>query len=144
MDDVVPLMLSTLLTGTNAPNAVPAVAVAVRLATTCRENSATAIADAVSELVHTFHARNDVGPAAVRVVLFTATGDLTTAKPAVAARAAGWTSAQFLCLAEMPTDDDLPRCIRALLIVDRGLGADALRAVYLNGTEILRPDVTFE
>ncbi len=143
MDDVVPLLISTLLAG-DAVTPSPAFApVAVRLATTCREDSAEAIADAVTELVHAFHERNDVGMPSVRVVLFTATPDLRSAKPAVAARKAGWTAAQFLCLAEMPTDDDLQRCIRALLIVNRGRGADPLRAVYLNGTDVLRPDVRF-
>jgi len=143
MDDVAPLMLSTLLFGERMAPTYLATAAAVRLATTCREDSADAIADAVSELVGAFHARNDVGHAAVRVVLFTATPDLRAAKPAIAARAAGWIGAQFLCLAEMPTDGDLPRCIRALLIVDRGRSSDPLRAVYLNGAESLRPDVSF-
>jgi chorismate mutase len=144
MSDVVPLMLSTLLFGTNDPNLTFSVPAVVRLATTCRDDSAEAIGHAVTELVQAFHARNDAGPAAVRVVIFTATPDLRAAKPAVAARAAGWHAAQFLCLAEMPTDDDLPRCIRAMLIVDRGRGASPLRAVYLNGTQGLRPDVEFD
>jgi len=144
MSDVVPLMLSTLLFGTNDPNLMFSVPAVVRLATTCRDDSAEAIGQAVTDLVQAFHARNDAGPAAVRMVIFTATADLRAAKPAVAARAAGWNDAQFLCLAEMPTDDDLPRCIRALLIVDRGRGASPLRAVYLNGTQALRPDVEFD
>lgn len=115
--------------------------VAVRLATTCRADSIAAITEAVQELVREFHARNDCGPSAVKVVLFSATGDLRAVKPALAAREAGWDGAQFLCLAEMPTDDDLPRCLRALLLVVRGVGASPLTPVYLNGTESLRPDL---
>lgn len=144
MDDIEPLMLSTLMSGNQAAPSGNSVAVAVRLATTCREDSAKAIADAVTELVRTFHARNDIRPSAVRIAVFTATHDLRTAKPAGAAREAGWTSAQFLCLAEMPTDSDLPRCLRALLIVDRPRGAETLRSVYLNGTQSLRPDLNFD
>ena len=144
MDDVVPLMLSTLLSGDQAARSGNSVAVAVRLATTCREDSAEAIADAVTELVRAFHARNDARPSAVRIAVFTATHDLRAAKPAGAARAAGWTGAQFLCLAEMPTEGDLPRCIRVLLIVDQAQGADTLRAVYLRGTQSLRPDLNFD
>lgn len=140
MDDVIPLLLSSMLNGTPT-DPTASVAVAIRLATTCRDDSPSAIADAVTELVHAFHAQNETGPQAIRVVIFTATPDLRTAKPAAAARAAGWTSAQYLCLAEMPTDDDLPRCIRVLLIVERGRGASPLRAVYLNGTQVLRPDL---
>ncbi|MDZ7631333.1 MAG: chorismate mutase [Gemmatimonadaceae bacterium] len=135
--------LSTMLHG-NRNDPTPTLPVAVRLATTCREDSATAIGDAVRELIEAFHARNDAGPSAIRMVIFTATADLRAAKPASAARAAGWTSAQYLCLAEMPTDDDLPHCIRALLIVDRGWTSPPLRPVYLNGTQSLRPDLAFD
>ena len=143
MDDTLPLMISSWLHG-NLTDTTESFAVAIRLATTCREDSPAAIAVAVTELVQEFHKRNDAGPGAVRLVVFTATHDLSSAKPAVAARAAGWTQAQYLCLAEMPTDNDLSRCIRALLIVDRGRGSDPLRAVYLNGAQALRPDVAFE
>jgi monofunctional chorismate mutase len=138
-----PLMLATVLAanGTQRPTSN---VVVVRLATTCGEDSAQAIADAVTELIEAFHQRNDAGPEAVRLVIFTATSDLRAAKPAAAARAAGWVHAQYLCLAEMPTDTDLPRCIRALLFVDRGAAASPLRAVYLRGTQALRPDASFD
>jgi chorismate mutase len=115
--------------------------VPVRVATTCAQDSAAAITDAIRELVGVFHDRNDCGHGAVRVVLFTATADLRANKPAVAARAAGWSTAHFLCLAEMPTDSDVARCIRGLLFVERGRGAAALKPVYLNGAHILRPDL---
>lgn len=139
-DDVIPLMISNVLSGssTDAPRSE---LVPIRLATTCREDSAAAIADAITELVAAFHDRNDAGPQSIRLVIFSATQDLRAAKPASAARAAGWNHAQFLCLAEMPTHDDLPYCIRALVLVDRGRGADPLRPVYINGTQSLRPDL---
>lgn len=142
MDDALPLMMSSLLHG-NRTDTTPSGAVAIRLATTCREDSPAAITEAVTDLINEFHRQNDVGRDAIRLVVFTATHDLSSAKPAVAARAAGWTHAQYLCLAEMATDADLSRCVRALLIVDRSRDAGPLRAVYLNGTQVLRPDVTF-
>jgi chorismate mutase len=113
----------------------------VRLATTCADDTAQAISDAVTQLVRAFHDQNDVSPHAVRAAIFTATGDLRATKPASAARAAGWGHASMLCLAEMPTADDVPRCLRVLLFVRRGLGANVLVPVYLNGTESLRPDL---
>lgn len=116
-------------------------AVPVRLATTCRENSAVAIDDAVREMLDAFLERNDCATGAVQVAIFTCTGDLTAAKPASAARRAGWNETQFLCLAEMPTDDDVPLCIRALLLVWRGSGAKPLKPVYLRGAQALRPDL---
>ncbi len=140
MDEIIPLLLESVLsTGPASPH-TPRI-VAVRIATSCREDTPTAIADAVTDLVTAFHTANECGPLSVQVVLFTATSDLRSAKPAAAARAAGWASAQFLCLAEMPTDDDFPRCIRALLFVDRSVGAAVLKPVYLNGTHTLRPDL---
>lgn len=142
MDDGEAAMFASMLHG-SLVDPTASFAVAIRIATTCREDSAAAIADAVAELVAEFHQRNDAGPEAIRLVIFTATHDLRAAKPAAAARAAGWIHAQYLCLAEMPTDNDLPRCIRALLVVDRGRGSDPLRPVYLNGTQALRPDISF-
>ncbi len=143
MDELVPMLIAGAL-GLSAGDPHRSQIIAVRVATSCRENSAAAIATAVAELVETFHVRNDCGAASVRVVLFSATNDLTAAKPAAAARKAGWQHAQMLCLAEMPTTDDLPFCIRALLLIERGIGADPLKPLYLNGTQALRPDLTLD
>ncbi len=143
MDELVPMLIAGVL-GPAASDPHRSQIVAVRVATSCGENSAAAIASAVTELVETFHARNDCSASCVRVVLFSATRDLTAAKPAAAARMAGWQHAQMLCLAEMPTTDDLPFCIRALLLVERGIGADPLKPLYLNGTQVLRPDLTLD
>jgi monofunctional chorismate mutase len=140
VDDAIPLLISNVL-GAAPTDPRASHLVAVRIATSCREDTAEAIGDAIASLVAAFHVRNDCGPATVRVVIFTATNDLRSAKPAAAARAAGWHSAQFLCLAEMPTISDFPRCVRALVFVERGFGADALIPVYLNGTHTLRPDL---
>ena len=66
--------------------------------------------------------------------MYAATSSLRAAKAAISPRAAGWTTARDPCLAEMPRDGDLPRCIQALLIVARACGAYPLRAICLNGT----------
>jgi chorismate mutase len=118
-----------------------AVGVPVRLATSCREDTAEAIAASVTELLAEFHRRNDCGPASVRMAIFTTTPDLRSAKPARAARQAGWAHVPMLCLAEMPTIDDFPRCIRVLVIVERNETSGSARPVYLNGTQALRPDL---
>ena len=118
-----------------------ALGVPVRLATSCPADTAEAITDAVTALIQEFQHRNDCRPSAVRMAVFTATSDLRSVKPAKAARHAGWDHVPMLCLAEMPTDDDLPRCIRVLVFVDRGSVTEALKPVYLNGTHVLRPDL---
>ncbi len=121
-----------------------ALGVPVRLATSCPEDTVEAITDAVTALLEEFQLRNDCGPPSVRMAIFTATSDLRSVKPARAARHAGWDHVPMLCLAEMPTDDDLPRCIRVLVFVDRSSATGALKPVYLNGTHVLRPDLTAE
>jgi monofunctional chorismate mutase len=113
----------------------------VRLATTCVEDSPRAIAAAVAELIDVFHDRNDCAQATVKVAVFTATSDLTSEKPAAAARRAGWQHAQLLCVAEMRTDNDVPFCLRALLLVERSAGAAPIKPVYLHGAQALRPDL---
>lgn len=115
--------------------------VPVRLATTCDADTPSAIAEAVTELIREFHGRNPRAFDAVKLVIFTATSDLRSAKPAVAARANGWPDAQFLCLAEMPTDDDLPRCIRALVYVECDGSSSTVAPVYLRDAIALRPDL---
>ena len=114
----------------------------VRLATSCSADTAAAIEIAVQELVEAFHTRNaDCAHAAVTLVIFTATADLHAAKPAAAARRAGWSAAQFMCLAEMPINDDVPLCIRALVYVERLKTTSPLRPVYLREAQRLRPDL---
>lgn len=140
MDEILPMLIAGAL-GPTASDPRRTHLVAVRLATSCGEDSAAAIATAVTDLVQSFHHRNDCGPQSVRLVIFSSTHDLTSAKPAAAARHAGWQHVPMLCLAEMQTVDDLPWCIRALLLVERGFGADPIRSLYLNGTQSLRPDL---
>ena len=113
----------------------------VRAATTCDADTPAAIAEAVRELIAVFHERNRRAHSAVKLVFFTATPDLRSAKPAAAARAHGWSDAQFLCLAEMPTDDDVPRCLRALVYVEADPLLLTLTPVYLRGAVQLRPDL---
>lgn len=133
--------MSTYLPRWDSDAGPSAVLVPVRVATTCSADTAAAISTAVTELVVAFHQRNECRPDQVKLVLFTATPDLRAAKPATAARHAGWHDAQLLSLAEMPTDDDLPHCIRAVVFVERDRHAPALRMVYINGAEALRPDL---
>jgi chorismate mutase len=140
MEELVALAMSEAL-GNGPAHAASQELVPVRIATTCTQDTSEAISAAVHELITAFHDVNDCGAASVAVAIFTATPDLRAAKPAAAARAAGWAATQFLCVAEMPTVDDVPFCLRALLLVRRGIGANRLRAVYLNGALALRPDL---
>ena len=59
MDDVLPLLVSTLLSGAPNVSSGDTHASAVWILTTCRADSAEAIATTVTDHVTAFHARND-------------------------------------------------------------------------------------
>jgi chorismate mutase len=75
-------------------------------------------------------------------VLFTATSDLSSAYPARAARAMGWTLVPLLCFQEMSVGESMPRVIRILLHWNTDLPQESISHVYLGETSDLRPDLS--
>lgn len=75
-------------------------------------------------------------------VLFTATADLHSAFPAVAARALGFTDVPLICARELEIVGSLPRAVRLMAHVESDLTKAELRHVYLHGAVSLRPDLT--
>ena len=114
---------------------------AVRGATTVATDDRGAITDAVRELVTALEQANDFGRADVVSAIFTVTPDLSSAFPAEAARAAGWSEVPLLCSSEIAVPGALPRCVRVLLHVERHWPV-APRHVYLRDAAALRPDLT--
>jgi chorismate mutase len=74
-------------------------------------------------------------------IMFTATPDLTAAFPAAAARRLGLVSVPLMCAAEIAVPGALPRVVRLLAHVRTGRPRSAIRHVYLDGAEALRPDL---
>jgi chorismate mutase len=99
------------------------------------------VLDATVELLSEMFARNDVAPEHVVSVLFTATPDLTSEFPAVAARTLGLSDVPLLCAAEIAVPDALPRCIRVLLHLYTDRAPGELRHVYLRDARSLRTDL---
>lgn len=60
-------------------------------------------------------AKNGLGADDMVSLIFTATGDLTSQFPAVAAREMGLTAVPLLCATEIPVPGSLPRCVRVML-----------------------------
>lgn len=110
----------------------------VRGAIMAEENTREAMLAASQELLERLVAANDIRQEQVAAVFFTTTQDLNAEFPAVAARQMGWTHVALLCGHEMSVPDDLPHCIRVLLLVNTEKSADELVNVYLKGTERLR------
>ena len=110
----------------------------LRGAIVAEENSREAILSASQELLERLVAVNGIRQEQVAAVFFTTTQDLNAEFPSVSARQMGWNHVALLCGHEMGVPDDLPRCIRVLLLVNTEKSADELANVYLKGTEKLR------
>lgn len=113
----------------------------VRGAITVRENSAPAIAEAVTELLQALQAENGFSLSDVAGVFFTATPDLDADFPAAAARQAGWGQVPLLCAVEMNVPGALSRCIRVLVLVNTERRQEEMSHVYLREARSLRPDL---
>jgi len=111
---------------------------AIRGAITVVENSPSAIASAVKELVETIARENQIAPADIVSAIFTLTPDLDAEFPARPAREAGWRDVPMICAVEIGVPGALPRVCRLIL---HAKGRKAPRHVYLREARVLRPDL---
>jgi chorismate mutase len=114
----------------------------IRGATTADHNTATAILNATRDLLIRMVEANGLAVEDVASVLFTATGDLTAAFPAQAARELGWQHVPLLDAQEIPVPGSLPRCVRVLILWNTGTPQSEVHHVYLGGAAALRPDLS--
>ena len=114
---------------------------ALRGAITCDANTEAQILQQTTYLLTELFERNSLDVDAITSLFFTATGDLTAVAPARAARAFGLVDVPLLCAQEMPVDNSLPLCIRAMLHFDCEMPRAALHHVFLRGATALRPDL---
>ena len=114
----------------------------LRGATTVSENSAAAIAVAVTELLDVLLRENSFLPTDIISVIFSVTPDLNAVFPAAIARQRpGWEYISLLDVQHMEVVNSLQRCIRVLIQVNSTLPQKALRPVYLRQAAKLRPDL---
>ena len=116
----------------------------IRGAITASANDSRAIVAATDALLRAMIDANDVAAEDIAAVFFTTTPDLNAEFPAAAARALGWHKVPLLCSHEMNVPGRLPACIRVLMLVNTDKPQDAVRHVYLEGAERLRPDLSGE
>ncbi|MBT2466859.1 chorismate mutase [Streptomyces sp. ISL-66] len=74
-------------------------------------------------------------------VLFTATPDLVSEFPAVAARELGMTDVPLMCAQELDIAGSLPRVVRILAYAETELTKPEIKHVYLAGAAALRQDL---
>lgn len=114
---------------------------AIRGAITVEEDSVQAIRRATEALIDEIVRLNGLHPQDVISVVFTLTSDLRAGFPGYFARRHGWSEVPMLHAREIEVPGSLPRCIRALLHVEREPAAPPVRHVYLNAARSLRPDL---
>ena len=114
---------------------------ALRAAITLDVDSPAEIMRRTTSLLEALYERNGLTHDSVVSILFTATADLTSAPPAVAAREFGLLDVPLLCAAEMPVTGSLEMCIRMMLHIDSDLERSELRHVFLRGATKLRPEL---
>lgn len=113
---------------------------AVRGATRVERDDREVVLAATRELVSRVLADNGLTSDDVVSVVFTATRDISSVAPALAARQLGLHDVALICAQEMWVEGSMPLVVRLLAHVEKDRSA-ALSNVYLNGTETLRADV---
>jgi chorismate mutase len=93
--------------------------------------------DLVAELLE----GNKLEPEDVISIVFSATRDISSVAPALAARQLGLNEPALLCLQEMHVEGAMPRLVRVLAHVETDLSRDRVQNVYQRGTDVLRRDV---
>lgn len=111
---------------------------AVRGATRVGSDDRDEILEATRELVQRVMDVNGVAVDDVVDMFFTATGDLSSVAPAVAARQLGYLDTALICLQEMHVDGALTHVVRLLAHVETDRPQRELEMVYLRGTDVLR------
>jgi chorismate mutase len=114
---------------------------ALRGATTVDEDVAEHVLERVLVLLEAMLEANGVDHEDLVSIVFTATDDVHSVFPAVAARKLGLGDVPLLCARELDIADGTPRCIRVLVHLTTGRSRAELRHVYLEGAKGLRDDL---
>lgn len=113
---------------------------AVRGAIQVRENAVAAIEESAVRLVREVLRENAIAENQLVSVLFSLTEDLTAANPATGLRRTGFAATPLFCVQEARIDGAMPRVMRVLVTWD-SLERRQSVPVYLDGAELLRPDL---
>jgi chorismate mutase len=95
----------------------------------------------VHEMIAAVLDRNELSPADVISVFFTATPDLTSCFPAAGARQVGFDDVPLLCASEIAVPGSLPRVVRMLAHVETGAARSEIRHAFLGAAAALRDDL---
>ncbi|MBB6121354.1 chorismate mutase [Nocardiopsis algeriensis] len=99
------------------------------------------VLEATAELVSEVMGRNGLTADDFISVLFTATPDLKSEFPALAARGLGFTDVPLMCATEIDVPHALPHVVRLMAHVETDLSRAQIQHVYLRGAQALRLDI---
>jgi len=114
---------------------------AIRGATQLDHDDRDHLLESVVELIRAVLTQNDLATDDLISMLFTATPDLHSEFPALAARRLGIGDVPLLCTQELDVTGALPRVIRVMVHAETGLSKADVRHVYLRGAAALRRDL---
>jgi len=95
----------------------------------------------VEELIREILEQNDIETDKLVSMILTATPDLHSEFPALAARQLGIGDVPLLCAQEIAVDGAMPRVIRVMVHIESELPRGEIRHVYLRGAAALRRDL---
>lgn len=117
--------------------AVRAIRGAIQLDVDEREHLLKATAELLSKTLHA----NNLDNSQLISILFTATPDITSEFPALAARELGLGDVPLMCFVEMNVAGAMPRVIRLLINAEMETPRSEIKHVYLRGATALRLDL---
>lgn len=114
---------------------------AVRGATQVEADDRDQVLEATRELVRAVMERNDLRSEDLISILFTATPDLVSEFPALAARELGLGDVPLMCATEIAVPHALPRVLRLMAHAETPKDRADIQHVYLRGAVALRRDI---
>jgi chorismate mutase len=117
--------------------ALRAIRGAIQLDIDEREHLLKSTAELLSKTLHA----NEIDNAQLVSIFFTATPDIKSEFPALAARELGLGDVPLLCFVEMDVEGALPRVIRILINAEIDTPRSEIQHVYLRGATALRKDL---
>lgn len=110
---------------------------AIQLDVDEREHLLKSTAELLSKILHA----NDIDNSSLVSIFFTATPDIHSEFPAVAARSLGLGDVPLLCFVEMDVAGALPRTIRVMVNAEIDKARGEIQHIYLRGATALRQDL---
>ena len=111
----------------------------IRGAITVSANSKESILGATRELLVEMTKANKIEIKDIAAIFFSTTPDLNAEFPAAATRELGWPpNLALFCGHEMNVPNDLPRCLRIMMLVNTKKRLDEIIHIYLGETKRLK------